>query len=240
MPMSDLNDVTAVVLCGGQGTRLKSVVPDRPKALADINGTPFIFLLLEQLQNAGLTRAILCTGYLAKSIRESIGERYKNLDICYSQELSPLGTGGALVKSSRYLDTSLALVMNGDSYVNLDIVSVVEWHNRMGASITVVVKKMEDVRRYGRILMSDSYEIIEFNEKDTNLVDTSGWINVGVYLMNKKAIDSIPKRCPLSLEVDCLPSVLRQGVFGYATSGEFIDIGTPESLTAAKDFFPIT
>ena len=110
-------DITAVVLCGGLGTRLREVLPNKPKVLAEINGVPFIYYLLRKIEKTGCRNVILCTGHLAEQVESLLGYEYRELTIVYSKETSPMGTGGALLNAEQYITTNYVLVMNGDSFV---------------------------------------------------------------------------------------------------------------------------
>ena len=118
--MSDLSQVIAVILVGGLGTRLRKVVSDRPKVMAEINGKPFLYYLLDQLVDASIEKIVISTGYMGHLIEETVGSSYKKLQVDYSPEEIPLGTAGALKLSGQAVDTEQCLVMNGDSYTKFD------------------------------------------------------------------------------------------------------------------------
>ena len=122
--MSDLSQITAVILAGGLGKRLREVVPDIPKVMAEINGKPFITYLLDQLAEVFIERVIISTGYKAEIIEEIVGTSYKDIQIDYSREGSPLGTGGALRLASQAVATKHCLVMNGDCYTEFNLNSL--------------------------------------------------------------------------------------------------------------------
>ena len=233
--MSDFSRVTAVILAGGMGTRLRKVVSDRPKVMAEINGKPFLYYLLDQLAYASTERVIISTGYMAESIEDAIGSLYRSLHIDYSREAKPLGTAGALKLAGQVDGTNYYLVMNGDSFTEVDLISLMVVHKNSDANITVIVKSVEDSSRYGTIQMGDNNHIIEFSEKSN--AASRGLINVGVYLMNTSVLQKITKKTPCSLEYDFFPLMASKGIYGYETKGEFIDIGTPESFAKAEAFF---
>ena len=233
--MSDLSQVTAVVLAGGLGTRLRKVVPDRPKVMAVINGKPFLCYLLDQLAEANIERVIISTGYMAEKIPETIGSAYKGLQIDYSREENPLGTGGALKLAGQIVVTNHCLVMNGDSYTEFDLNSLLMNHKKSDARITVIFKAVEDSSRYGTIQMDEKNNIINFTEKGDTV--GRGLINAGVYLMSTSALQEIPEKTPCSLEYDFFPEMVGNGIYGYETKGKFIDIGTPESYAATEEYF---
>ena len=128
--MGDLSATTAVVLAGGLGTRLRAAVRDRPKGLAQIGGRPFLAYLLDQLDSAGVRKTVLCTGYLGEEVKETFGGEYRGLQLAYSQERSPLGTGGALRLAVPLLASDPVLVLNGDSYCEADLPAFRDWHAR--------------------------------------------------------------------------------------------------------------
>ena len=233
--MSDLSQITAVILAGGLGTRLQAVVSDRPKVMAEINGKPFIAYLLDQLVVAGIGRVIISTGYMADILEYTFGTRYNDLHIDYSREETPLGTAGALKLAGQAVDTEQCLVMNGDSYTKFDPLLLLMNHKKTDANITIVIKKVEDSSRYGTIQMNEQNEINKFMEKE--LRTGAGLINTGVYIMKTSALQKIPRKTPYSLEYDFFPAMIGKNIYGFETEGNFIDIGTPESYAKAEAFF---
>ena len=233
--MSDFTKVTAVILAGGIGTRLQNIVSDRPKVMAEINCKPFITYLLDQLAETDSEQVIISTGYMAKKIEEFIGPVYKSLQVNYSREEKPYGTGGALKLAGQAIGTKYCIVMNGDSYTKFNFVSLLMNHINSEANITIVVKKIEDPSRYGSIQMDDKNNIIEFTEKNKTM--SQGLINTGVYFMNTSVLREISGNIPCSLEYDFFPCMIGKGLYGFETDGRFIDIGTPESYSQAEKFF---
>jgi NDP-sugar pyrophosphorylase family protein len=233
--MSDLSRVTAVILAGGMGTRLRKVVSDRPKVMAQINGKPFIAYLLDQLVAAGIGRVIISTGYMADILEDTFGTRYNDLHVDYCREETPLGTAGALKLAGQAVDTEQCLVMNGDSYTKFDPLLLLMNHKKTDANITIVIKKVEDSSRYGTIQMNEQNKIIKFMEK--GIGKGFAFINAGVYIMNSSTIQKIQKNTPCSLEYDFFPAMIGKNIYGYEAEGRFIDIGTPESYAKAEKFF---
>src|SRR5437870_1488543 len=121
-------NVGAVVLAGGMGTRLRSVVADRPKVLAPVAGRPFLTYLLDQIAGAGIERVVLSTGHLAEQFASVIGDHYRSIQIVYAHEERPLGTGGAIRFACGFTDADQILVMNGDSYCDTDLSAYIDWH----------------------------------------------------------------------------------------------------------------
>ena len=230
-------DISAVVLCGGLGTRLQEVLPNKPKVLAEINGVPFIYYLLGKIEKTGCRNVILCTGYLAEQVESLLGNKYRELTIVYSKESNPMGTGGALLNAEQYIATNYALVMNGDSYVECDFRDYYYWHVKVGANISMIVKETSDTSRYGSLSLGEKDRITQFQEKVCNYERAGKFINAGVYLMDHQIFHKIPKTFPVSLEKEVFPNLLSDGLFGYRIDGHFIDIGTPQSLVEARAYF---
>ena len=233
--MFDLSRVTAVILAGGMGTRLCQVVSDRPKVMAEINGKPFLYYVLDQLAEIDIKRVVISTGYMADKIEEVIGFSYKGLKVDYSWEESPLGTGGALKLAGQSISMKYCLVMNGDSYTEFDPVSLFRSHKQKNASIVLLAKMVPGTSRFGTIQMNEQNEIIRFMEKGETT--DSRLINAGVYIMKTSALQKIPEKIPCSLEYDFFPFMIGKNIYGYEAEGKFIDIGTPESYSQAEKFF---
>lgn len=232
--VSAFSDLNVAVLAGGLGTRLLPVVSDRPKALAEIHGRPFLAYLLDRLANAGSSRVVLCTGHLGEQIEKAFGKRYRKLQISYSRETRPLGTGGALRLALPYLLSDPVLVMNGDSFCATDLSSFWDWHCRHGSQATMLLVEVPNTKRYGSVKINADGAVTEFVEKKH---DGPGLINAGVYLLSRQLIDSIAEGTVVSLEHDIFPALMSHGLYGYQERGRFLDIGTPEDFAAAEEFF---
>ncbi len=233
--MQKVSDINAVVLVGGMGTRLRSVVSDRPKVMAEVGGRPFLTYLLDQLRSAGFSKVILCCGYMAEGVSEYFGDSYGSLRIIYSNEDHPLGTGGALRLALPYVTSEVVLVMNGDSYVDADLGEFIKWFNEKRCQAALILTTADDTSRYGKIQINADETIERFNEKCDN--SGSGWINAGVYLIRRSSITSIPDGRVFSLERDFFPVLAGKELAGFRFYGRFIDIGTPQSYELAKGFF---
>ncbi|HEY7160503.1 MAG TPA: nucleotidyltransferase family protein [Acidobacteriota bacterium] len=228
-------DVTVLILAGGLGTRLERALPNLPKSLAPIKRKPFLNRLLEQIDDAGFKKVILCTGYLGELIHEEFGKSYRGLSLIYSQEKQPFGTAGALRLAVPLIKSDLCLVMNGDSYINIDLNDFLQWHLSHHFKGSIVLKRMPKPMRYGTVEINPQEIVKNFSEK-TDQKDP-GWINAGVYLFHKSLLKSLPRDQFLSLERQVLPFWLKHKLGGYRSNGKFIDIGTPESLKTAETFF---
>lgn len=224
----------AIVLAGGLGTRLRGVVPDLPKPLAPVAGRPFLAIVLEQLSMQGVSSAVLSVGYRHELIREAFGDRFAGLALSYAAEDQPLGTGGAIRFAARASDDSDVLVLNGDSYTELDLAQMQARHREAQADLTVCVVKVADAARYGRVLVEGS-SIVGFAEKG---VSGPGWINAGVYVMRRDLLEGLDLPAVFSFETDVLAARLgRLRSLAYRTTGRFIDIGVPEDYARAQRMF---
>lgn len=225
------------MLVGGLGTRLRNVLPDLPKPLAEIDNRPFLHYLLGQLADAGIQRTILCTGHKAEKIARVFGNRFDGrMDLIYSHEENPMGTGGALRLAADKLEGNIALVANGDSYVATDLNKFVSWHFQSKHPGSLLLVRMEDASRFGSVVMDDRGKITNFEEKTDS--HRSGWINGGIYLLSRDLLYEIPQGCSVSLERQMFPKWISTGdLYGYPVEDPFLDIGTPESLAAANIFF---
>jgi D-glycero-alpha-D-manno-heptose 1-phosphate guanylyltransferase len=228
------NDRTkAVLLVGGLGTRLRSVVPSKPKPLASVGSKSFLELLVEQLCNQGIQRLVMCTGYLADRFENEFGDGHEwGVTIEYSKEPTPLGTAGAVKFAQPYLqDLPDFLVMNGDSFVEADFHQLFRFHRTHGGLVSIVVVEVDNACRYGTVEMDDTGRVGRFLEKTGN--HAPGIVSAGVYIFNRAVLEHIPEG-PASLESNLFPQLLDQGVFAFKQDGMFIDIGTPEDYARAQ------
>lgn len=228
-------DTSAIILAGGLGTRLRTVVPDKPKVLATVAGRPFITYLLDQLRRTGIRRVVLSTGHLAEQFADAIGDEYHGLAISYAEESEPLGTGGATKFAGALADTPHVLVMNGDSYFDADLGEYMAWHGAGGQDASLLLVEVPDASRFGTVeLRADGVHVAAFREKQPEQVP--GKINAGVYLFRREMLERIPAgKC--SVERDVFPRWLDEfDVRAWVTDGEFIDIGVPDDYQRSHDF----
>ena len=227
-------DITAVILAGGLGTRLRDVVADLPKVLAPVRGRPFLAYVLRQIQRAEHHMAVLCIGYEGHEVEKVFGRYFDELELFYSREERPLGTAGALRIAIPLVKTPWWLVMNGDSYCHLDL-SQLHVIAMLDKRPSIVLTQVEDTSRYGQVTMDDDDRILRFEEKQQQ--GSAGWINAGIYLIPAEYIKEIPAGREVSLEKEMFPVWVERGLFGIKSNGAFIDIGIPESYADAKRFF---
>jgi NDP-sugar pyrophosphorylase family protein len=231
----DLSQVTAIILAGGLGVRLRTMVPNQPKVLAKVQNRPFIEYLLEQLATAQIKNVVLCIGYLGEQIQEHFGKNYGGMNILYSQELSPLGTAGALRLALPYCQSETVLAMNGDSYCDVKLTDFWNWYCQKRINRALLLTAMPDTQRYGQVQIDADGQILKFQEKAQS--QGRGWINAGIYLFKQELLQSLPTQQTISLEQEVFPQWAGQGLYGYCHQGRFLDIGTPESYIQAEQFF---
>ena len=221
----------AVVLAGGLGTRLQGVVHDVPKPMAPVAGKPFLTYLLDYLKKYSVEKVVLAVGYKHEVIVDFFGDNYKGIKLEYAIEHEPMGTGGGIANALKFVDGKEAFLLNGDSYFDVDLIALDKHHRQTDADITLSVKEMFNFDRYGTVNLDNS-RIISFNEKKAV---HQGFINGGVYLMNKKIFRYKDLPTKFSFEKEILEAgaeVLYMEAF--RSSGYFIDIGIPEDYSRAQ------
>ena len=234
MTKTEIQDVKAVILAGGLGTRLRSVVTSKPKVMAPIGDRSFLELLVRHLRSQGIRRFVFCTGYLADQIESKFGDGKRwDVSIEYSKEETPLGTGGAIKLAHRYLDGKEFLVLNGDSFLEIDLPNLLKFHREHGDAIaTMAVLRVENASRYGTVDVDATSRVTGFAEKAGK--EEPGLINGGIYVFNRAVMQHIPEG-PASLERDVFPRLLDRGVYAQEQHGKFIDIGTPADYARAQE-----
>jgi D-glycero-alpha-D-manno-heptose 1-phosphate guanylyltransferase len=228
--------IPAVLLVGGLGTRLRPILQSRPKPLARVGGAAFLELLVRQLRAQGFRRLVMCTGHLAGQIEEEFADGHEwDVAIEYSEESHPLGTAGAVKFAERYLvrDADF-LVMNGDSFMEIDFRQFIRFHREHGGLISMAVRRVPDASRFGTVEVNALNRVVGFREKMG--IPAPGIINAGVYLFNRAILQHIPDG-PASLEKEVFPRLLAHGVYALEQHGMFIDIGTPDDYARAQELY---
>ncbi|MCK9160313.1 MAG: nucleotidyltransferase family protein [Bacteroidaceae bacterium] len=224
----------AVILAGGLGTRLRSVVADVPKCMASVAGKPFLYYLLDFLSQAGFEHVILSLGYKHEYIENWLKSYSSPMMISSVVETSPLGTGGGIRLALSKAREENVFILNGDTFLNVDYDGMLALHGKTHAKATLALKEMHNFDRYGAVEIDiESNRIIQFKEKK---FCKSGLINGGTYLTHKDVLRSYPEK--FSLEKDFFEEIISNSILtGYISRGYFIDIGIPDDYNKAqKDF----
>lgn len=216
----------AIILAGGLGTRLRKVIPDVPKPLAPVNGRPFLDALLEYLDRfQHIGKVVMAIGYRAEAIKERYADTQYHFPVVFSYEESPLGTGGAIKHALPLTSGNDIIVVNGDTYADVDIGALLKFHQEKNGVATISVARKKDSARYGAVACNDDHKIHSFCEKS----GASDYVNAGTLILRRSLFDSVSDGTICSLEKDLIPRWLTQGVYAYVHHDGFIDIGTPES-----------
>ncbi|MFN0274748.1 MAG: nucleotidyltransferase family protein [Chitinophagales bacterium] len=227
----------AIVLAGGLGRRLQSVISDIPKPMAPVAGKPFLKFVLDYLLENKVKHCVLSVGHKRESIIEYFGGLYKELKISYSKEDEPLGTGGGIKHALGKIKSDRCYVLNGDTFFKVDLKQFEEFHQTHKADLSIALKPMINFDRYGTVEVNEHGKVIAFREKK---YVREGLINGGVYIMEK---DFIPKKLKgvFSFEKDVLePETAKGKIFGMLSPTYFIDIGVPDDYDKAKNDFART
>lgn len=226
----------AIILAGGLGTRLRSVVSDVPKPMADINGKPFLAILIEYWIKQGITRFILAVGYKHEIIQKYFGDEYNGVPMIYSVEKEPLGTGGGLLLALDKLNSQNdCLILNGDTFFEINVQEFLAYHKNKKSDLTMALKKVENNSRYTGVLIDEHQRIISLSF-ETN--DKESIINGGVYLAQPNIFfqfQSLPEK-KVALEAEIFPELLERytKIYGFNFSGKFIDMGVPTDYELMK------
>ena len=226
---------TVIILAGGLGTRLKSILPETPKCLAPINNKPFVGLLINYLKNQGVTNFIFSLGYKSELVVNYLRDEFGDTNIDYSIEDEQLGTGGAIkLALSRVLSDDF-LVINGDTFFNNNLNLFYIFHKQNNSKFTIALTKVENNNRFGSVVLNDKKEVTDFFEKNQS---SSVLINAGQYIINKVEFLNYNTENKFSIELDFFQNnSIKKVIYGYEYISDFIDIGIPDDLIRAQTFF---
>ena len=229
----------AIVLAGGLGTRLRSVVSELPKAMAPIAGQPFLAYLLQFLEAQGIARVVLAVGYRHEAIRGFFGPRYQGLQLLYSVEGEPLGTGGALLQALPHIDGSYSFVLNGDTFLRLNYLAMARRLDQQeiprDTPLVVALRQVPDAARYGAAVVVRG-RIQGFTARGT---EGPGLINAGCYLVARDIFQRYPMPSKFSWEANFLEARASEiRPIAFECDAPFIDIGIPEALQQAQTLIP--
>ncbi|GAB6189631.1 HAD-IIIA family hydrolase [Marinitoga arctica] len=234
----------AVILAGGLGTRLKSVVKDIPKPMAPINDIPFLEYIIKILKENGFKKILLLTGYKSEIIENYFENGNKfGIKIEYSKEKEPVGTGGAIFNAWKKIDDEFILI-NGDTFFDIQYEILFDFIKEKKSESLIALRFSENISRYGFVNINEDYKIMEFIEKGhfpENRVD--GYINGGIYYLKKEIIEKYYKKYKekkVSIEKEIFPELIKEKkLYGLPTGGKFIDIGIPEDYKKAQKIIPL-
>ncbi len=228
-----MKNIDTVILSGGEGKRLKGVVADRPKPMAEVNGRPFLDILIEYASSYGLDRFILCAGHMADYIDDYYRDNKKSGEVIISKEGQPLGTAGAVKNAERFIQSDHFIVMNGDSFCPVDLDKFHDFHFKKGARLSIVVAENEDSGDAGSLVLDEDGRVIQFEEKARQ---GRALVNAGIYLFERQILSIIPANVKYSLEYELFPGLIGDKFYGFITDKKLIDIGTPDRYEKAKRF----
>lgn len=223
----------AIILAGGLGTRLRGILGDYPKPMAEIHGRPFLQYLINYLAESGISRVVLSIGYKAEIFTTFFNQTHSKTDVIYSIENSPLGTGGGLKMALSKIKSDHALVVNGDTLFKIDIPALYEFHQSKKADITMALKKMEDCQRYGKVTIDENKKVTGFIPKGS---EKAGLIDAGNFIIRKDLLNNMPVK--FSFEKDFVQKQYgKLNIFALPFDNYFIDIGIPEDYERSKKEF---
>jgi D-glycero-alpha-D-manno-heptose 1-phosphate guanylyltransferase len=224
-----------IILAGGFGTRLKSVVVDKPKCLAEVNHKPFISYLIESLLNYNYEKFIFSLGYLNEDVIDYINEYYPNLNVIFSVEEKPLLTGGAIRLAIENVSSDSVLILNADTYLGVNLELLHNYHYNLNSEITITLKPMSNFDRYGSVKFDNQKRIYSFEEKK---YIEFGYINCGYIYLKKEILKNFQINMPFSLEKDFIVNKINEiNINAFIDDSYFIDIGIPEDYLKANEDF---
>ena len=220
-----------IILAGGFGTRLQGVIKDIPKPMAPINNKPFLEYLLNYLSRYNISRVILSVGYKYELIQDYFKTKHKDIEIEYAIEYEPLGTGGGIMNAMQYLNSDEVIIINGDTFFNINLFDFYDFHISLKSDLTIALKKMYKFDRYGAINIQN-HRVIDFQEKK---FINSGYINGGIYACNQTIFNNKAELPKFSFEKDFMEKYINEiFINGFTSEDYFIDIGIPQDYERAK------
>lgn len=230
------NNLEAIILAGGLGTRLGELTSHTPKPMLQVNGRPFVSYVMDYLIESKVDCIIFAVSYLSNHFIDFFGESYKGVPIKFSIENEPLGTGGAIKKAAEMCQGNTALVVNGDTFCFLDIQKMYAEHQQNNATISIGTSQVVDTSRYGSVISDENGFVSSFTEKGST--SGPGYINCGTYLINKDSIkfSNFPARFSFEKEILEGRENLQLKINTFPTSAAFLDIGIPSDFERSKSF----
>ena len=229
-----MSGMQAIILCGGQATRMGALCVTTPKVLLPVHGRPLLQIDIEHLAQAGCSRVTLAVGHLADVVEHWVNTwREKPVEVMVNRETEALGTGGAVRDAARHITRWPCLVINGDVLTNVNVSRLHHVHRDKGAAATIATVRMPDASEYGLLDVRSDGGVRRFREKQPNA--GAGLINAGWYILEREAVDMIPASGFSMLEKDVFPHLAQaHRLYSYVHDGYWHDIGTPERYEAAR------
>jgi mannose-1-phosphate guanylyltransferase len=218
----------ALVLAGGEGTRLRPLTHTVPKPVMPLAGRPFLTFMLDWLRGHGVDDVLLSCGFLAHAVEDVLGEQYEDMRLTYVHEDEPLGTAGPVrLAADEGLLADRLFILNGDVLTDMDLTSQLAFHEEKQAKATLALIAVENTASYGVVPTDEDGAVTEFLEKSPGPAPTNR-INAGAYVIEREVVERIPAGRAVSFEREVFPSLIGEGLYGYLSDGYWIDIGTPE------------
>jgi mannose-1-phosphate guanylyltransferase len=225
--------VQALVLAGGEGTRLRPLTTTVPKPVLPLANRPFITYMIEWLASHGFDEVVMACGFLADGVRAVLGDAaWKGTRIRYVEEPEPRGTAGAVKFAEDLLDDRFA-VLNGDILTDFDISALWRAHEQRQARATIALIEVEDPSAYGLVLRDRGGRVTDFLEKPGEKPPGGGFVNAGAYVLEREVLDLVPEGVEVSFEREVFPTLVGNGLYACAIEGYWLDIGTPERYLEA-------
>jgi mannose-1-phosphate guanylyltransferase len=225
--------VQALVLAGGEGTRLRPLTYTTPKPVMPLAGRPFLSFMLDWLRSHGVDEVILSCGFMSDGVKRVLGDIYDGMRLRYVIEEEPLGTAGPVrLAFDEGVLAERLLVLNGDVLTDIDLTAELAQHDATGARVTLALYPVDDTASYGVVPTDAENRVEAFLEKSDGETPTNR-INAGAYVVERDVIEAIPAGRPVSFEREVFPALVGDGLYGYAAEGYWIDIGTPERYLEA-------
>ncbi|HEY0633416.1 MAG TPA: NDP-sugar synthase [Thermoleophilaceae bacterium] len=223
----------ALVLAGGEGTRLRPLTLTLPKPVIPLAGRPFLSFMLDWLRRHGVDEVLLSCGYRSHDVERVLGDIHGGMRLRYVVEDEPLGTAGPLrlAADAGVLDERV-LVLNGDCLTDIDLTAELAQHEATGALATLALVAVEDTSSYGVVPTLEDGQVEAFLEKQPGPAPTNR-INAGAYVLERKVVERVPPGRAVSIEREVFPELVGNGLYGYLSDGYWIDIGTPERYLEA-------
>ena len=232
-----LTELDVAILCGGLGKRLQEQTKGGQKTMVAFDDQPFLVILLNYLKKQGFKRVVLCTGHYAEVVEAYFDNLDLGIEIAYSKEEEPLGTGGAIKNAKAVIKSDPFLVLNGDCFCALDYKSFIEFHFQKNAQATLSLSKLEEKKDFGTIQVGGDDRILSFQEKIDSSQLKEVYVNTGIYCFNREVFDWMPEANRFSFETEFFPFIIDNKVYGFKEENGFIDIGTPDRFKKAQELF---